>query len=532
MKISEAAPQQFLQLLSQYVKGTLSAGDRLTGRILTAADGLLLMQLPDGSKISAQARPDSNYAEGDILNLEVIGEKDGQLLVHEIQHSHPQQTNAPVDPLNILKTMNLPADRRYIGVARAILDMGVTPSADLIRKAVGLLKDGQVSEARHAAFLTLNEMDHNEAYFQLIRKLDGEDFHFHGRLQSLLNEIVNLNDESMISIADGFITAAFLQEPEVDFLLGQMEALLRDTDTPELMGQKDFTMNILSDLIDRNNLNFSDIRTFLNELISLSRNEIPQSKEVLNIIRKFIPEADFNEEAFAERLTEALARNPEKQDLTQYNEPVTLGRAKDILLRAGRELSPGETVRTDESALPKTDQWFRGIARKLQIIHTVLSKADSPEAERLLSEVRELQTTIQFFNDIKSYEVFVQIPVMLKENLSEGELYIMKRKGSGEKLTADDFSLFLSLTTKNLGVTDTFVHVKNKNVMLRVMVEDEKFYPLLLNQYKALYEALRSRGYRMYEMKYSLRNEGTDLFNAVKKARDLAQTNGKIDVKV
>ena len=50
--------------------------------------------------------------------------------------------------------------------------------------------------------------------------------------------------------------------------------------------------------------------------------------------------------------------------------------------------------------------------------------------------------------DIQSYEAFVQIPVVLRDNTSTGELYIMKRKGKRGKIKPDDFSLFLSLTTK------------------------------------------------------------------------------------
>ena len=113
----------------------------------------------------------------------------------------------------------------------------------------------------------------------------------------------------------------------------------------------------------------------------------------------------------------------------------------------------------------------------------------------------------------------MQIPVELKNNNTECELYIMKRKGARGKIKADDFTLFLSLTTKNLGVVDTFVHVRNKNVMLRVMAEDESLFDYFLREYRPLYESLQSKGFRLYELKCVLKDEKVNL-HAMKKASE------------
>ena len=108
----------------------------------------------------------------------------------------------------------------------------------------------------------------------------------------------------------------------------------------------------------------------------------------------------------------------------------------------------------------------------------------------------------------------------------------MKRKGLRRKLNAEDFTLFLSLSTMNLGTIDIFIHVRNKNVMMRTMVEHERFHGLLMDEYKSLHEALKVKGFRLYELKVSPREEALDLFNAEKKAREITKPYGKVDVKI
>ena len=64
-------------------------------------------------------------------------------------------------------------------------------------------------------------------------------------------------------------------------------------------------------------------------------------------------------------------------------------------------------------------------------------------------------------------------------------------------------------------------------------MEDEKYQELLMQEYKALYEALKVKGFHLYELKYSRREEGIDLFNADRIASWLMDSqNKKIDIKV
>lgn len=74
MKISEAAPQELLQLLSLYTNN-IKVGDKITARVIAIESGILMLQLPDGGNINASVKTDTKYNLGDILKLEVTGTK-------------------------------------------------------------------------------------------------------------------------------------------------------------------------------------------------------------------------------------------------------------------------------------------------------------------------------------------------------------------------------------------------------------------------------------------------------------------------
>ena len=188
----------------------------------------------------------------------------------------------------------------------------------------------------------------------------------------------------------------------------------------------------------------------------------------------------------------------EPQNGTVY--PRTKAEMENITARFMPLLSKNMLEDAEERLLPEIDKWIDDIEKKIAVLKKVFAAADRPDNERVMPALREIETAVRFFHDIRSYQVFVQIPVILRENTTLGELYIMKRKGKRGKIKADDFSLFLSLTTQYIGVIDAFIHVRSRNVLIKITVDDEKYFDILAGQHKALYEGLKGKGYNLYEI--------------------------------
>lgn len=521
MKISEAASQQILQLFSQYAGKSLSMGDTFTGRILSLVDGQLLLALADGTTVNAEVQNDAQYTQGQVLRLEVVGENQGRLIVKETAQQTTHAEMKKLDPANILKALKLPADSNRVEIVKAMLDMDVKPTASLIEKASELLKSQQVTESRQAVFLVLNEMEQSGEYFPLVKSLDDQSFHFQQKWQSLMNTLSGLDDDTVVLLADRLLVEELLQTQEFTAL--QLPTLQQSgADQP----------------LDKNMINaFKDV---LRQLLSPELQTYPEGngnmplsekiESVSTLLHRFFPETQNLDMQLQDEIIKKLLDLSSQLTAKKNEQSLTPEMARKILSQAGNELPSERIVGGADSGLPKVDRWFQEMEGKLESLAGALS--ESGKASELLPEVRELQTAVRFFNDITSYEAFVQLPLLLKDNTTHGELYVMKRKGPRKKLNAEDFSLFLSLSTMNLGTIDTFVHVQNKNVLIRVAVEDERFYTLLTDENKPLYEALMAKGYRLFELKVTHREERLNLFNAMKKAREIVEPDLKIDVKV
>jgi hypothetical protein len=526
MKITDS--QQILQLLTQYAREALSVGDRFTGRILAITDGLLMLQLPDGSKVNAEVKSGAEYSPGQVLRLEVVEENNGRLFVKEMTAGQVQAEDKPLDPASLLKALKLPADGNRVEIVKAMTDLGVKPSAEIIEKAVQLLESRQIAEPRQAVFLLLNKMENNEDYFPLIKQLDEKSFHFQEKLMNFATHLAQLEDDAVLALADALVTEEVLEKQDLPVLSKQITALLKPDAEPSPIPDKAIS-NTLKNVMQQ--LNLQTIKADDGDPVQHLQAKATEFKAIHALLSRLMPDFDKADKPVQEEIIKAFADFSARVLQEKDRQPLTPERAKQVILQAAREVPAGAPERENDAALPKVDQWLERTERKLQVISQALAESEGREGERLLPEIRELQTALSFFNEVTTYEAFVQLPLALKDNATQGELYVMKRKGL-RKLNAEDFSLFLSLTTVNLGTIDTFVHVQKKNIMLRVMVEDEQFYPLLTNQYKALHEALKAKGFTLYELKVAPRDEGLDLFNAVKKAREITKPNTKIDKKV
>jgi len=455
--------------------GRLLEGEIFEGRVVSVDGNFLLMQLLDGSRITAQVESGAKYNPGDIIKLKVVDRQQGRLIAVEDGHS-PVKDSKPFtgetghfsvqnslfpskssenstvrgrEPLNetghitvrnnvpyekannpdeLLKSANIPVNRLNIDVVRAIVSMGSEPKAEIIEKAVNLMNNTQVDNPRHAVFLVLNRMDDKEQFYEIISELDRGRFHF----SEELNNLVDLLEEASAETDDSILAGV------------------------------------------------------------------------------------------TERIRAALANSLVK---------TVLNRSK--YLQKDEAASDGNPEKIQELALPKADKWLYDLKKELSLLGKILTDSAANNREKILSAVNRLETAIHFFNELRGIEMFVQVPFIVRDNQINGELYIMKRAGRKGKINSRDFTLFLSLSTEYIGRLDIFVHVKNKNVMVRIFTENEKFNHLFTDEYRTLYDALREKGYKLFDMDFQSNDEKISIFNAEKTASEILDMNRtKIDVKV
>ncbi|NLM27319.1 MAG: hypothetical protein GX211_03965 [Clostridiaceae bacterium] len=531
MRISDAASNELIKLLSLYTNN-ISVGDTITARVIAVESGILLLQLSDGGNIKASVQTDAEYNSGDVLKLEVTGIKQGQVYVKELEHKQAARSEAyACDPVLILKDLKLPVNKESVEVVKMMLDMDSEPEAGLIENALRLINEKNISDPGQAVLLALNGMENSEEYFPLLDRFAAGEFNFIDKWQNLEGLIRQSGEETLNHLVQEFLLNESIQEKDISARVNEINYMIRHdlpkgrTITEEIVKNIIFKLSFAETGIDPESIGMDDDITGGMIMNNASRflpgfDSLPEpSRETIAKIIKSI---------FNEIRNETAIKEP--QNGTVY--PRTKAEMENITARFMPLLSKNMLEDAEERLLPEIDKWIDDIEKKIAVLKKVFAAADRPDNERVMPALREIETAVRFFHDIRSYQVFVQIPVILRENTTLGELYIMKRKGKRGKIKADDFSLFLSLTTQYIGVIDAFIHVRSRNVLIKITVDDEKYFDILAGQHKALYEGLKGKGYNLYEIKHVLRDEGINILNAVKKASEIIIDNRKIDYRV
>jgi hypothetical protein len=520
MKISEAASHDLLKLLSLYTNN-ISVGDRITARVIAVESGILLLQLPDGGNINASVQTDAEYKLGDVLKLEVTGIKQGQVYVRELEHSQAALSKAHTpDPVLILKSLKIPVNNDRLEIVKAMLDMEFEPEADLIDSALKLINEKHVPDAKQAVFLAVNDMAGREEYFPLLNQFAGKTFDFADKWLDLAGQIRQSDEKTLIHFVREFLLYESIQEKDVGVPVNEINNTVPlDSENVSIINEET-VKNVILELPLISTETTSG--TFQNEI---------NDGAIINAVKQFLPGYDLFPKLTQEAIVKII-RNVFIETINETVFPRTEKEMENIISKFMSLLPKKMQAGTKEHFMPEVDQWLDDIEKKIAIINKVLTIVDRPVNERVTPVLREVETAVRFFQDIQSFEVFAQIPVVLQENISCGELYVMKRKEKRKKIKPEDFSLFLSLTTQYLGVIDAFIHVRNRNVLIKITVEDEKYFDILTGQHKPLYEALKAKGYNLYEIKHVLRDDGVNILNAVKKASETINDNKRIDYRV
>lgn len=492
LRIPDLVFQNMLQNTDlQNLLSRLVAGEIFEGRVIAVDGNFLLMQLLDGSKITAQVDSGVKYNPGDLIKLKVIERQQGRLTAAEVEHypvnngeitaegAEPAvrveisvyqhevtekaklATNVPVKdlkeiketevrtqtnitganvsdekanekagkPAEFLKSVNMPVNRLTVEIFKAIVDMGSEPDTGIIEKAINLVKNTPVNEPRHAVFLILNEMEDNEHFREIIKELDQGEFRFSEELENLIKILEKSGDEKLSEFGE----------------------------------------------------------------------------RIKSVIENSLVKA----QPFRER----AAQKPG--------------------LSAERKFAETAEV-TEKVALPKAEQLFKELKKEFSLLSKFIPNSTANDREKIISVVNRLETAILFFNEVRGFEMFVQVPFIMRDNRVNGELYIMKRTGKKGKINSRDFTMFLSMSTDNIGQVDIFVHVRNKNIMMKIFTGNEKLQPLFMDEYKSLYNALKEKGYNLFDMGFQAADGKVSIFNAAGKASELLDiiNKSKIDIKV
>jgi hypothetical protein len=156
---------------------------------------------------------------------------------------------------------------------------------------------------------------------------------------------------------------------------------------------------------------------------------------------------------------------------------------------------------------------YNEINKNIDAIKNFVENQEFSNKDSLMNKIEMIQNTLSFLDDLTDINSYIQIPLKIFDKKSKGELFVLKRDKNKKKIDPKDVSMVISLDTENIGVVDSIINVKNKNISVNMAVSEKKVVNAFKKGQQKLYKMLNSKGYNLVDFKCKLKSEEINLVN-------------------
>lgn len=123
-----------------------------------------------------------------------------------------------------------------------------------------------------------------------------------------------------------------------------------------------------------------------------------------------------------------------------------------------------------------------------------LIRAAGAEAQSFHTAAADVQSNIEFMNQVNQIYNYVQIPLRLSGQNASSELYVYRNRRNQSDQDGE-LTAFLHLDLEHLGSTDVSIKLKEKNVTANFYLDDDASYNLVEKHLPILEKHLKKKGY-------------------------------------
>lgn len=176
---------------------------------------------------------------------------------------------------------------------------------------------------------------------------------------------------------------------------------------------------------------------------------------------------------------------------------------------------------------------YRDIDNSLQVLKNSIMQLPSSMREAAMSIANNLESNVNFINQLNNYSSYVQIPLSIFNQNTTGELYMLKKGSKSRKLDPSNMTVLLSLDTNNIGRIDTLLSIDKKNISTNFRLENSDVFNVLKENHKQLYKSLLEKGYRLVDFTYRLMEEPINIVNFEAEAKkEFIKSPNQIDIMI
>lgn len=534
IKLPLQGQQNIFQVLSRISAESLNTGDILRGRVLSLENSILLLKLLDGSSFTCKVPENFSVRQNELVTLEIGEQIDDQLTAKIISISDSLEG---YDTKELSKSSAVyheitDADSSLINdITRQLMSYNIKPTQKLVMDVLNILKDNSGLTTQKGTFISVNDLNSDSDMLKIFEKISQHELQLNDNLQTLKNELLDvlsaMSGHSKSEILKPLIISRQLDE--LSILLGRELALLPDSLKDSIVSNicETLTKILLNEMQEDNKSITAQKTDIIENLIKNTLDSIEHSDITKIVDEQSRRNKDAINHKTQDNILKLINKTLEKiHTQTQKVEYRDLKEVESILNR----FFDKAVLKIEKGVCEDTNikEKMRALESIIKFSENVLTRTGNLNS---LPEFREIDQAYRFFSQVSTYNLAMHLPLKINNENTTGELYIMKRKGRKKQADANNFTLLISLSTKALGLIESFINSTNKCVTISFRVEKEELVQLVKENYRTLYDKLMDKGYKLADMKCRmLEKPRTSIVDAEVKAETNLGLNSKVDL--
>jgi len=541
-------PRQIFRIVSNAPQDVFNKGDVLRGRVVSVENNIAVLRLSDGSALTVKVPDGLEIDINTVIALEVHDRIEGQLMakilsIVDFSENDRAETPSPGNE-DISGLLDTTDTGTLSQIVRKIISLNGEPTSKLISDTIDLLNLEPGLTAGQGVFAAMNSIKPDSGFapqmLGILRKISEHEFELTGSLQQLKSGLQQAVSKADIPVRQEIVRLLVIENQiktmvsEIKSELPQFSEAVSDPAVQESLKELLANGTITAENSGALTGEAAETSGPAEKLLSILA-ALKNTPEETETERAYIAEGRENlpaglESEAAVKLMNILHRAAEKTNsrLSRAAQDIE-NEVRSLLDEIFDRVVISEDELSDASILKEKARSFSDV---IKLARHIMERLDINNENILFQTFNEIDQAFRFFSQVTTYDYCLQFPLRFKNDQTTGELYIMKRKGRN-KIDLNDFTLFISLRTKALGLTEAFINSKNKRISINFRLEKEELVRLFKDNYMMLYNSLAEKGYMLVDFKCRLmEKDRTSIINAAEKAEKYFNPGSKVDLKI
>lgn len=504
----------------------MSSGETFRGQIVDINQNVATILVGDDARITANINPDINLSVGQSVIFEVNSETDNSVSLRTLFTNIANENIAN----NALSQANIPINATSLALVSTLMEEGMSIDKDSLAqlyRTISANPEIQANEIIRMKQIGLELTSGNIAKFDSV-------YNFESKISNSINTVINQiplelaaqadsDLSSAIKMASDFIDASTEGKTEVSISLGnngfQNEALLSENPQGELAENNpqdellkaapEALKNIISDIENESIATREDsslIKESMASSVDLSEQIVLTNKD-FDALSSMVSKGN----EYANEIIDKLS-NGEKIDLEELlktfdsilkddnvSDAMKKSLLKSELFKESITDKFSEKWLLEPNEIKDSDSLNNHYSKIIENTDKILESMQNTfkGSENLSQSVNSFKENVQFLQTLNDLTPYVQLPMMLNNHSTTGDLYVYANK---KNLLADkeNISAVLRLDMKNLGRVEVYVKLNSsKNLSTDFTLPDEDTLIFIEKHIDMLNERLEKLGFNV-----------------------------------